>query len=99
MEPTSCVIVTSVVMGPGVRRDDALFNCRFCNSGHLAKQCFLLCRLALFLEELRGPPFQFRDLNIFDVGCEEPLVPGGILRSEEHTSELQSQSNLVCRLL
>src|SRR2546430_4460451 len=25
------------------------------------------------------------------------LVPGG--RSEEHTSELQSQSNLVCRLL
>src|SRR6266853_6643974 len=23
----------------------------------------------------------------------------GILRSEEHTSELQSQSNLVCRLL
>src|SRR2546430_12617741 len=36
-----------------------------------------------------------------------PLVPGpeeaqglrGLLRSEEHTSELQSQSNLVCRLL
>src|SRR5688572_31758865 len=26
------------------------------------------------------------------------LVPSGI-RSEEHTSELQSQSNLVCRLL
>src|SRR2546430_7013599 len=24
---------------------------------------------------------------------------GGFLRSEEHTSELQSQSNLVCRLL
>src|SRR5688572_31574527 len=24
---------------------------------------------------------------------------GGCLRSEEHTSELQSQSNLVCRLL
>src|SRR5688572_32376029 len=24
---------------------------------------------------------------------------GGALRSEEHTSELQSQSNLVCRLL
>src|SRR6266478_9833905 len=36
----------------------------------------------------------------------EPLVRGGAadqvelgLRSEEHTSELQSQSNLVCRLL
>src|SRR5688572_32659177 len=25
--------------------------------------------------------------------------PLGLLRSEEHTSELQSQSNLVCRLL
>src|SRR5256886_9598511 len=28
----------------------------------------------------------------------KPLIPGG-KRSEEHTSELQSQSNLVCRLL
>src|SRR2546430_7040760 len=26
-------------------------------------------------------------------------IPNGRLRSEEHTSELQSQSNLVCRLL
>src|SRR2546430_2938590 len=26
-------------------------------------------------------------------------IPGGVMRSEEHTSELQSQSNLVCRLL
>src|SRR2546430_10963432 len=29
----------------------------------------------------------------------EPLEPGAECRSEEHTSELQSQSNLVCRLL
>src|SRR5688572_33097444 len=31
----------------------------------------------------------------------QPAVPGdgGTRRSEEHTSELQSQSNLVCRLL
>src|SRR5256886_4311071 len=28
-----------------------------------------------------------------------PLEPNGVLRSEEHTAELQSQSNLVCRLL
>src|SRR2546430_13170001 len=28
-----------------------------------------------------------------------PLERGGARRSEEHTSELQSQSNLVCRLL
>src|SRR2546430_15970692 len=27
------------------------------------------------------------------------LMGGGLARSEEHTSELQSQSNLVCRLL
>src|SRR5688572_32766240 len=26
-------------------------------------------------------------------------TPGVLMRSEEHTSELQSQSNLVCRLL
>src|SRR5205085_10050286 len=26
-------------------------------------------------------------------------APNGLARSEEHTSELQSQSNLVCRLL
>src|SRR2546430_8715532 len=41
--------------------------------------------------------------NIFDK--DPPLVgtgtadPSGGSRSEEHTSELQSQSNLVCRLL
>src|SRR2546430_11684458 len=36
------------------------------------------------------------DLVVTDV-----LMPGhgGLSRSEEHTSELQSQSNLVCRLL
>src|SRR2546430_12480674 len=28
-----------------------------------------------------------------------PLDAGAVVRSEEHTSELQSQSNLVCRLL
>src|SRR5688572_32323459 len=27
------------------------------------------------------------------------MAPGSVERSEEHTSELQSQSNLVCRLL
>src|SRR5437016_7358749 len=33
-------------------------------------------------------------------GGEEPQRPGsGRLRSEEHTSELQSLTNLVCRLL
>src|SRR2546430_6790108 len=31
--------------------------------------------------------------------CGRPLGSSGSSRSEEHTSELQSQSNLVCRLL
>src|SRR5256886_7359919 len=31
--------------------------------------------------------------------CASTALPCGIERSEEHTSELQSQSNLVCRLL
>src|SRR5690606_41826684 len=29
----------------------------------------------------------------------EAVQPGGIVRSEEHTSELQSREKLVCRLL
>src|SRR3989442_7444134 len=28
-----------------------------------------------------------------------PRAPGGVARSEEHTSELQSRPHLVCRLL
>src|SRR2546427_4551900 len=31
--------------------------------------------------------------------CRYPVPSRSITRSEEHTSELQSQSNLVCRLL
>src|SRR2546430_3327071 len=31
--------------------------------------------------------------------CRDPATGAGGARSEEHTSELQSQSNLVCRLL
>src|SRR5688572_32737767 len=34
-----------------------------------------------------------------DGRCAQLLLGGHGLRSEEHTSELQSQSNLVCRLL
>src|SRR2546430_11264535 len=32
-------------------------------------------------------------------GIQNAFIEVGVLRSEEHTSELQSQSNLVCRLL
>src|SRR2546426_11631687 len=33
------------------------------------------------------------------VGLAREAVPGALQRSEEHTSELQSPCNLVCRLL
>src|SRR2546430_11656179 len=38
-------------------------------------------------------------LDFFAVGADEPRLERQKNRSEEHTSELQSQSNLVCRLL
>src|SRR2546430_10906442 len=38
-------------------------------------------------------------VDIDDPGHEPGLVQEPHTRSEEHTSELQSQSNLVCRLL
>src|SRR2546430_695648 len=46
----------------------------------------------------------FRSRRSAALGCYvravgEPGAGGGQSRSEEHTSELQSQSNLVCRLL
>src|SRR5205085_9514348 len=43
---------------------------------------------------VRGAPRAERSLRRGDA-----LMPTRALRSEEHTSELQSQSNLVCRLL
>src|SRR2546428_6351102 len=33
------------------------------------------------------------------VACSVPRLPSRVARSEEHTSELQSRSDLVCRLL
>src|SRR2546430_7129533 len=36
---------------------------------------------------------------LYDLGVKYKIDPVYALRSEEHTSELQSQSNLVCRLL
>src|SRR2546428_4941817 len=55
----------------------------------------LLKRLDLLNNRLRRPhqPGASRD-RLFERG-----EPGGTGRSEEHTSELQSRSDLVCRLL
>src|SRR5690606_15287601 len=57
----------------------------------------LIVREAL-VKSLLGEPGLLGDLE--QLGCgivtDDPLV---LLRSEEHTSELQSRENLVCRLL
>src|SRR2546427_7287083 len=42
---------------------------------------------------------QARDHRAEESAIVVPLAHGDVGRSEEHTSELQSQSNLVCRLL
>src|SRR2546427_3549122 len=55
--------------------------------------------LAQFLpggQVLYGPRLSGLDVGVHDGFCLKPQFRS---RSEEHTSELQSQSNLVCRLL
>src|SRR2546430_12431005 len=48
----------------------------------------------------RWTAFQNRFVEVQGRASSRPLAAGGTpARSEEHTSELQSQSNLVCRLL
>src|SRR2546427_5496183 len=46
----------------------------------------------------RGGPERRHEAQVVLLVPETKLA-GGVERSEEHTSELQSQSNLVCRLL
>src|SRR2546430_12937179 len=50
---------------------------------------------ALLVAAEHASEHRARDSPRSDLGC----IPRGDARSEEHTSELQSQSNLVCRLL
>src|SRR3989475_7105258 len=48
---------------------------------------------------MERPGFEADRVRLMLVGRKEGRIEGGNVRSEEHTSELQSQSNLVCRLL
>src|SRR5260221_4395850 len=50
----------------------------------------------LVLSVIRAVSEQFPSYTIYAVGNRDILV---VARSEEHTSELQSHSDLVCRLL
>src|SRR2546430_8111894 len=47
----------------------------------------------------RSPPRQLRGGRVAVSGIRAVIDTNALQRSEEHTSELQSQSNLVCRLL
>src|SRR2546430_13410595 len=49
--------------------------------------------------ELQRPRVRFGDIEGSIVISADDFVIAKVPRSEEHTSELQSQSNLVCRLL
>src|SRR2546428_6389517 len=56
----------------------------------------------LFRSVIRQIPFNvrtFEELGLPAVVAQLADRPRGLVRSEEHTSELQSRSDLVCRLL
>src|SRR5687768_17634587 len=55
----------------------------------------------LFRSELPGPGSDAyaRSRPSGDTAGDDAAPPSGIVRSEEHTSELQSRLHLVCRLL
>src|SRR5205807_4774635 len=52
---------------------------------------------------LHGTPFEMAAAYLFHLARNHPFLDGNkrtaLARSEEHTSELQSPCNLVCRLL
>src|SRR5258708_18561344 len=52
-----------------------------------------------YIEAWGGLPHNEKYLRAFDPTSERPDCGTEILRSEEHTSELQSPDHLVCRLL
>src|SRR2546430_5919583 len=68
---------------------------------------YLPLMIVLWLLILRGSSIEFRNhikSAVWDplwdfLFCSSSLLLALFFRSEEHTSELQSQSNLVCRLL
>src|SRR5688572_32251709 len=78
-------------VGRSVSRIAALFCHRLCD----------LCSLALRLAYVHARTARLRSAPT-ELGSDRSVLRGRSvtsIRSEEHTSELQSQSNLVCRLL
>src|SRR2546427_12749931 len=89
----ACLVIT---------RYEVLFDLRIRDVFHAlrAKCCVAQERgefeecVAVFGKHIKRIPEQF-----IGAGTEGIQMPALLERSEEHTSELQSQSNLVCRLL
>src|SRR2546421_9335553 len=54
--------------------------------------------LSVFFDVSRNPDLAAVDVQN-QIALAEPQLPQEVVRSEEHTSELQSRSDLVCRLL
>ena len=55
--------------------------------------------VTIFDQELDETAQSMLETMYFSGGIGLAAIQAGILRSEEHTSELQSQAYLVCRLL
>src|ERR1017187_2207658 len=53
----------------------------------------------LLLSLFEGKTIDFQNLRLKDNTQSRELISGKVIRSEEHTSELQSPMYLVCRLL
>src|SRR5690606_40316771 len=51
------------------------------------------------VDQAAGGKLEFAASPVSDEGPHEPLARGYGVRSEEHTSELQSREKLVCRLV
>src|SRR5688572_31595967 len=62
-------------------------------------EIYTLSYTTLFRSNLGAPTAVLSFVDAFKPAVISPSAEDGELRSEEHTSELQSQSNLVCRLL
>src|SRR5690625_5524611 len=81
----------------GANKKAILFSCNNCSTSSFEKdketpKCSSTSALPVLLEILRFPCFA-------TVTPAPAMTKAAVVRSEEHTSELQSRGHLVCRLL
>src|SRR5689334_25121818 len=75
--------------------------CLCCSCGHRARHSFPARRSSDLADSLGADSFDGEDLPpvAVELAWDGPATGAVDARSEEHTSELQSQFHLVCRLL